>query len=70
MSPEEKAIKLHNTFAIYLSANLMFDEEADEDAKQCALIAVDEIIQSLDKLFGTTKESAFYKEVKQEIEKL
>jgi hypothetical protein len=32
---------------MYLRANLLYDEEANEDAKQCALIAVDEILMVL-----------------------
>jgi len=45
MSPTEKAKELVLKFAMYLRANLMYDEEANEDAKQCALIAVDELIK-------------------------
>jgi hypothetical protein len=41
-----------------------------EAAKQCAIRAVDEIIKSLDYLFGTIKELTYYREVKKEIEKL
>jgi hypothetical protein len=44
MTPKEKAKELFDKYAMYLRANLMYDEEAIEDAKQCALIAVDELI--------------------------
>jgi len=43
MTPKEKAEELVGRYAMYLRANLIHDEEANEDAKQCALIAVDEI---------------------------
>jgi hypothetical protein len=73
MTPEEKAKELINKFAIYLRANLMYDEDADEDAKQCSLIAVDEIIKETLLHDETTYQhgrTSFWKEVKQEIEKL
>ena len=76
MTPKEKAIKLvkkflsiEDTQARY-GGNLMFSEEA----KQCAIIAVDEIIDILYKLSDCSSlvvaERDFYEEVKQEIEKL
>ena len=71
MSPKEKAEQLVDRFVAIKSMKLSdYSLIYYPFAKQCALIAVDEIIQSLDKLFGTTKECAFYKQVKQEIEKL
>ena len=60
MTPKEKAKEL---------VDKMYGV-TDYQAKQSALIAVDEIIESLNKLFGTIKEVSFYREVKQEIEKL
>lgn len=45
MTPKEKEDELFLKFAMYLRANLMHDEDANEDAKQCALIAVDEIVE-------------------------
>ena len=65
MTPQEKAKELFGKFAMYLRANLMYDEEADEDAKQCALIAVNELIKSVSDV-----NSWYWEEVKQEIEKL
>jgi len=68
MTPQEKAQELFGKYAMYLRANLMYDEEANEDAKQCALIAVDEIIkagQDVDEFADS-----YWQEVKQEIEKL
>jgi LytS/YehU family sensor histidine kinase len=77
MTPQEKAKELVNKFAIYLRANLMFDEEADEDAKVCALIAVDEIIEQYEFDVASDVENKrfmaklnYWDEVKQEIEKL
>jgi hypothetical protein len=69
MTPQQKAIYLFSEYYSYLKANLMYDEEAKEDAKQCALIAVDEILKItwVDK-FLTVEE--YWKEVKQEIDKL
>jgi hypothetical protein len=66
MTKEEKAKELFNKYYSYLKANLMYDEEAIEDAKVCALIAIDEIL-NLNDIDG---EYSFYLEVKQEIEKL
>ena len=65
MTPKEKAINLFNNYYSYLKANLMYDEEAREDAKQCALKAVDEISQHCYEVM-----KPFWQEVKQEIEKL
>ena len=45
MTPKQKAKELFGKYAMYLRANLRYDEEANEDAKECALIAVDEIMK-------------------------
>ena len=48
MTPKEKAKELVNTYRYILSIpNAPLGENKDSIAKQCALIAVDEIIQSL-----------------------
>ena len=68
MTPKEKAEELHNKFyKINEGVNLIYFEEA----KQCALIAVDEIMlnekinhSSLDKTYE------YWREVKKEIEAL
>ena len=74
MTKEEKAKELFNKYYSYLKANLMYDEEAREDAKQCALIAVEEILDLNLGLSNCDEENwaidKFYLEVKQEIEKL
>ena len=65
MTSKEKAEELFKTFRSYLGANLMFSEDADEDAKQCALIAVNEIMIHCYQVM-----KPFWEEVKQEIEKI
>jgi hypothetical protein len=64
MTPKEKAKQLFDKYAMYLRSNLMYDEEAREDAKVCALIAVDEILDSV----GTNYSVNYWQQVKQEIE--
>jgi ArsR family metal-binding transcriptional regulator len=71
MTPKEKAIELYNKmydFSIF-----------DESAKQCALIAVDEMIEiyvsacvamGMSKEDAEKQESKYLQEVKQEIEAL
>jgi hypothetical protein len=73
MTPKQKAVDLFNDYYSYLKANLMYDEEARLDAKVCALIAVDEIINNSLEYMGCTPEDGkiiYWQEVKQEIEKL
>ena len=68
MTPAEKAKELLDKYWIYLRAGLLYDEEAKEDAKHCALIAVDQI---LNLCWGGNKVGMkHWQEVKQEIEKL
>ena len=71
MTPKEKAKELFNKYYSYLKANLMHDEEAIEDAKQCALIAVDELIESTLRFsVQENNNKDYWKKVKQEIKKL
>ena len=71
MTPEEKAKQLFGRYAMYLRANLRYDEEADEDAKQCALIAVDEILEDQMIQDGMRIEyPQYWIYVKRELEKL
>jgi hypothetical protein len=65
MTSKEKAKELFDKYAMYLRSNLMYDEEAYEDAKICALIAVDEISKHCYEVM-----KPFWQEVKQEIELL
>jgi hypothetical protein len=62
ISAKEKAIELVDKHYSYLKANLMYDEEAKEDAIQSALITVNELIKETG--------SKYYYDVKKEIEKL
>jgi hypothetical protein len=72
MTPQEKAKELVREFKKYAYYPKTKDDEIFVDklktnAKQCALIAVDEIIkQSMDNEYS----ERYWKEVKQEIEKL
>jgi len=72
MTPKEKAEELVGRYAMYLRANLMHDEEANEDAKQCALIAVDEIMKAIgwDEMELGVDRDNYWEEVKKEIETL
>ena len=71
MTPKEKANGLFNKYFIYLRANLLNDEEAIEDAKVCALIAIDELIIEQEKYNnGSFYPSKYWQEVKEEIKKL
>ena len=68
MTPKEKAKDLYVKFSDYCSWNT-FEEEQDyiNNIKQCALIAVDEVMQ---KTLWDKGEQRFWAEVKQEIENL
>ena len=72
MTPKEKAKELFDKYAMYLRSNLMYDEEAYEDAKVCAIMATDEVLFVLNEIDSTEQWNAswFYNQVKQEIEKL
>jgi hypothetical protein len=70
MTPKQKAEELHNKFyKINEGVNLIYFEEA----KQCALIAVDEILGDIDDsiLHPQNKEAIdYWQEVKKEIENI
>lgn len=68
MKSKEAAIELYNKF-YNTSSHPHHVETRQQIAKQCALIAVDEIIKEL-KNFGLKYPIEWWKEVKQEIEKL
>ena len=71
MEAKQKAEELFNKYCIYLRAGLLYDEEARQDAKECALIAVNEIIEEQEKYNnGSFYPSNYWNEVKQQIEKL
>ena len=65
MTPKEKAQELIDKFMPHSSG-----DSNNNEAKKCALIAVDEILFIVSKYNDTQAEVAYWKEVKQEIEKL
>ena len=67
MTPAEKAKDLVDKYWIYLRANLLYDDEVKEDAKHCALIAVDEIRDNLPLISDI---QYYWIDVKAEIQKL
>jgi hypothetical protein len=71
MTPKEKAQELIHKFAKPIDALHKYPM-CYETSKQCALIAVDEILYVLNEIDSTEQWNAswFYNEVKQEIEKL
>ena len=77
MTPKEKAEELFNNFDFiysYDGLDIMDDEFTKDDRKQCALIVVDEIINSNPhsnpmNTYGFST-MAYWLEVKHEIEKL
>ena len=78
MTPKEKAKELIREFKKYAyypktKDDELFVKELKENAKQCALIAVDEIIKETklhDKTIYQHGRTFYWQEVKQEIEKL
>jgi hypothetical protein len=63
MTPKEKAEQLYNKMVV--------DFDIDHwQTKQCALVAVDEILNVIEQIFETFEERKYWQEVKQEIEKL
>ena len=65
MTPKDKAIELYNTYIKYVT-----ELNEYEYAKECALIAVDEIIDVLNGEDFSRNAILFWSSVKQEIEKL
>jgi hypothetical protein len=69
MTPKEKAIEMHSKFLNCKDfSNSYFVIPIDEDATQCALIAVDEILNYDNQFIQTEEQFNYWKEVKQEIE--
>ena len=71
MTPKEKAECLVRNMEFQIT--YVYDpteSQADDTAKKCALISVDEIINTLDHLPITFGGKAYWKKVKKEIEKL
>jgi hypothetical protein len=77
MTPKEKAEELVHKFKKYsyypkTNNDMLFVNELNNNAKQCALIAVDEILDLIDTIYDYDRESLdpYWKQVKQELEKL
>ncbi len=72
MTPEEKATELVKKFTYNTRcfSETKGWEDTLYDAKQCALIAVDEIIQAMDSVMLPNPFKQYWNKVKQEIEKL
>jgi len=74
MTPIEKAIDLVSKFFNNDFKNITSFECAEDEAKKCALIAVDEMINEIkefDDEFGFSESRLnYWQEVKEEIEKL
>ena len=66
MLPQEKAKELVDKFVKTLESRNV--ESPYEAAKQCALIAVDEIIKAVESIFGN--KVYYWRKVKQEIKKV
>ena len=81
MTPKEKAIELYNKFLNPSGDTYLYGMLEHESAKECALIAVDELIKYHDDLMDVVRYELpsyivailpykYWDEVKQEIEKL
>ena len=66
MTPQEKADELYSKYDDLLNKDFGNPIVFDKQMKQCAFIAVDEILNT--DIFSTTED--FYKKVKKEIENL
>ena len=78
MTPKEKAIELLDKFMLRIILNIKQNITVSiiESAKQCALLSVDEILNSLDSkkiIYGSDyrfEENTYWEQVKKEIENL
>jgi len=69
MTPKEKAVELFDKYNRF-DFNTIVNSTQRNYAKQCALIAVDEIINSVDEEHVSDIFNEFWNEVKQEIQAL
>jgi hypothetical protein len=67
MTPKEKANELVDKFDNF---DVLGEDHNGFTAQQCALIAVDEILELLPEIAFGNRVIKFYEQVKQEIEKL
>jgi len=70
MTPKEKAKELFDKFELSCAGILCFDDDWEALAKLCALIAVDLLMEEAYRQHDYEGFIAYWKEVKQEIEKL
>ena len=77
LTPKEKANELVNKFSEYsndeyseCSEQFELNENRIKNAKQCALIAVDEILNNDNNFFNTYSQNDYWLQVKQEINNL
>ena len=70
MTPKEKAQELFDKYATYVVMWTGGIEVENQNCKQCALIAVDEIIKSLDDVLHPNPFGQYWNKVKQEIKNL
>ena len=82
MTPKEKAKELYNKFLNPSGDTYLYGMLEHESAKECALIAVDELIESFNSIYDASIRNIekysgakygmkdYWQEVKQEIEKL
>jgi hypothetical protein len=67
MTPKEKAIELYNKFLNPSGDTYLYGMLEHESAKECALIAVDEILSLL---WSVKTDVEYFNKVKKEIKKL
>jgi hypothetical protein len=70
MTPQEKAKQLCNKFSWEKTENGYKMFQNYDETKRCALIAVDEILDVIDRDMNYQNVYAYFLEVKQEIEKI
>ena len=71
MTPKEKAIELFDKFELSFAGVISADEDWEALGKQCALIAVDEVIEALHEHHWQNRLLIdYWQEVKNELEKL
>lgn len=75
MSPKDKAYKLLSKYSPYFTEIYFNNDDVDEDTKkvkECALIAVDEIIDVISTVYEHDRNMLYpyWEEVKQEIENI
>jgi len=66
MTAKEKAIELVEKFSPFVDCDVKFKDSELENARQCALIAVNEILGYM----GADRGTEFWQQVKSEIKKL